>query len=69
MHTQAEQRAYEIEASCGLPMRFGQHSSSQIYGLAHYRPFVFGLLFDLFQLDRVFLRFDHVAGLGRKRES
>lgn len=46
MHTQAEQRPCEIEASCGLPMRFGQHSSSKIYGLAHCRPFVFGLLFD-----------------------
>ena len=44
MHTQAEQRAYEVEASCGLPMRFDQHSSSKIYGLADCRPFVFGLL-------------------------
>ena len=34
MHTQAEQRAHEIEASCGLPTRFGQHSASKIYGLA-----------------------------------
>ena len=61
MHKQAEQRAYAIEASCGLPMRFGQHSSSKIYGLAHCRPFVFGLLFGLFQLARVLVCFDHVA--------
>jgi hypothetical protein len=61
MHTQAEQRAYEIEASCGLPMRFGQHSSSKIYGLAHCRPFVFGLLFGLFQLASVLVRLDHIA--------
>ncbi len=44
MHTQAKQRAYEVEASCGLPTRFDQHSSSKIYGLADYRFFVFGLL-------------------------
>jgi hypothetical protein len=50
MHTQAEQRAHEIEASCGLPTRFGQHSSSKIYGLAY-----------SLELALVLVRFDHVA--------
>jgi hypothetical protein len=63
MHTQAEQRAHEIEASCGLPTRFGQHSSSKIYGPAQCRPFIFGLLFGLFELALVLVRFDHLASI------
>jgi len=61
MHTQAEQRAHEIEASCEVAYAIWSALFKQNLRAGLCRPFVFGLLFGLFEIALVLVGFDHVA--------